>query len=191
MKEIHIYGSPEQLGEFMADENARKVLDLVDAMHCHFRHAIYEEYADAKTAPSAKETLDAIDANMKRWEANGFGLGELRQKEGMTLAEAKADFDEFGSVGAKRTVAGHEYQDAVCKQCGKAFKSYHGRAKFCSAECKRIHTNKQKKRPKTEKTTPPEPSKAFKKEAAARAEGKRYADLQKADTLEKFGRVEK
>ena len=54
MKELHIYGSPERLGEFMADENARKVLLVVDAMHCHFD-------ADAKT-PSAKEALDAIES---------------------------------------------------------------------------------------------------------------------------------
>ena len=37
----------------------------------------------------------------------------------------------------------------------------------------------------------PEPSKAFEKEAQARVEGKHYADLQKAETIEKYGRVEK
>ena len=89
-----------------------------------------------------------------------------------------------------------------CVVCGKEFAPRSSRTLACSDECRKIH-NREKaaeykekmkegtyKRRST-KTEAPKPSKAFEKEAELRKEGKRYADMQKAETLAMYGKVEK
>lgn len=72
----------------------------------------------------------------------------------------------------------------ICQRCGIRFYTELKTIRLCE-KCRNT-----KRKPRTKVKNKPHESQAFKIEAELRAQGKRYADYQKADTIAKFARVE-
>jgi len=201
MKELHIYGTPEQCAGFLEDEHAAELLGRVDSMHVCFRHE------EAKK-PSAADAFDGMEKAIENFptaeapeeytpmtSAKGYGAGAPRTDEqGAVIIQWDEPPIQHPNKGKSKPK-----QMKKCVVCGKEFMGV-GCSKLCSEECKAKRKQTNRERLKTvgklasredEIAPRPEPSKAFEKEAKARAEGKRYADLQKADTISKYARVEK
>lgn len=78
----------------------------------------------------------------------------------------------------------------TCKVCGKQFTSTGTTTICCSEKC-RVERRKEMERQRSLKTGKIiRPSRAFEKDKAAKAEGKRYKDVQTADTLAKVGSID-
>lgn len=85
-----------------------------------------------------------------------------------------------------------------CPVCGKEFEPNKGSRKYCSDECFRQYRreyDKQQKRKTYEKklesqSPPPGGSSVDKRLRSCHAAGKTYAQAQRAETIEKFARVE-
>lgn len=96
---------------------------------------------------------------------------------------------------AKLQAALVDHPERHCKVCGKLFKPKNARGEYCSKQCqKKLYSQRQAKRWATQAGISLEyehkPSHIDNIEKYARAKGLRYADLQKQETIQMFGRVE-
>ena len=197
MKELHIYGTPEQCAGFLEDEHAAELLGRVDSLHVCFRHEEAQKPSAAEVLSAMEKatenfpTVEAPKENTTMPSAKGYGAGAPKTDEQGAVV---IQWDELPNKGKSKPK-----KMKKCVVCGKEFMGV-GCSKLCSQECKAKRKQANRERLKTmgkpmphedEIAPRPEPSKAFEKEAKARAEGKRYADLQKADTIKKYARIEK
>lgn len=187
MKELHVYGSAEQI---------KALIEEGDSIHFHIT------MPDEGEAPS--DAVEDFTAQaIKRMQEIAIEQMEetVRTQIGKATARAFEDAKEPKAICQDQTEEGSpkNLKKKICIVCGKEFYAK-GQAKMCSKKCKNKRAQEQKKRSRLmdsparhgeEIAPPPKPSGAFEIEKLARAEGKRYADIQRADTLEKYGRVKK
>ena len=185
MKEIHVYGSAEQI---------KALIEEGDLIHFHITvpdegeaHYNTEEDFTAMAIKRMKElAMETVQAKIDKAVEQAFE----DTKEPETICQDQTEEAQTPLKNLKKK---------ICIVCGKEFYA-NGQTKMCSKECKNKRAQEKKKRSKLlgkaaghgeEIAPPPKPSSAFEIEKLARAEGKRYADIQRADTLAKYGRVEK
>ena len=85
------------------------------------------------------------------------------------------------------------YKIKQCPQCQKYFEQNANCQKYCSIECRKVANQKMKQdsyKIFEEKRKKRKKSQLDNKIEKAHRQGTRYAELQKAETIEMFGRVE-
>lgn len=195
MKELHVYGSAEQI---------KALIEEGDSIHFHITVPDEITMPDEGEAPS--DAVEDFTAQaIKRMQEIAIEQMEetVRAQIGKATARAFEDAKEPEAICQDQTeeaqTPAKNLKKKICIVCGNEFYAK-GQAKMCSKKCKNKRAQEQKKRSRLmdsparhgeEIAPPPKPSGAFEIEKLARAEGKRYADIQRADTLEKYGRVKK
>lgn len=189
MKELHVYGSAEQV---------KALIEEGDLIHCHITA---QESAEVDAGENEGGEVNAIEL-LTRIGAGANYAKKPREKFAEDAAQfvvRAADSDIVICQDQTEEVRTKNLKKKICIVCGNEFYAK-GQAKMCSKKCKNKRAQEQKKRSRLmdsparygeEIAPPPKPSGAFEIEKLARAEGKRYADIQRADTLEKYGRVKK